>query len=134
MQRYYDSKFDRLIYVDKAATDQFWDEHWQTDEFRKAITSSPNNWVVKITKKYLSVGSRIIEGGCGQANNVYALHKNGLLIPENSPALLNSINTLLSDEALRQRLGKNAYKTILKNNSIEQAIINEYSVYQNLDD
>ena len=77
MQRYYDSKFERLIYVGKAATDQFWDEHWQTDEFRKAITSSPNNWVVKITKKYLSIGSRILEGGCGQANNVYALHKSG---------------------------------------------------------
>ena len=77
MQRYYDSKFNRLIYVDKAATDQFWDEHWQMDDFRKAITSTPNSWVAKITKKYLSIGSRILEGGCGQANNVYALHKSG---------------------------------------------------------
>jgi len=77
MQRYYDSKFDRLIYIGQAATDQFWDEHWQTDDFRKAITSNPNSYVTKITKKYLSIGSRILEGGCGQANNVYALHKYG---------------------------------------------------------
>lgn len=77
MQRYYDSKFDRLIYIGQAATDQFWDEHWETDDFRKAITSNPNSYVTKITKKYLSIGSRILEGGCGQANNVYALHKYG---------------------------------------------------------
>ena len=76
-EKYYDSNFDRLIYIVQAATEQFWDEQWQTVEFRKAITSTPNSWVAMITKKYLSVGSRILEGGCGQANNVYALHKYG---------------------------------------------------------
>jgi len=77
MKRYYDKEHERLIYIGSSASEQFWDDHWQTNDFRKAITSMPNSWVAKTTKKYLRTGSKVLEGGCGQANHVYALHTHG---------------------------------------------------------
>jgi len=58
--------------------------------------------------------------------------KNGILVPVDSPALRKSIQTLLADKLFCQRLGKNARKNILKNNSIENAVTKEYSVYKKL--
>ena len=80
MERFYDIDQNRLIYVGKAATEQFWDEHWQTDDFQRVAKAKPNSWVVKISERYLPKGSRILEGGCGSANHVYALHKRGFEI------------------------------------------------------
>jgi SAM-dependent methyltransferase len=77
MKRYYDPKNKRLIYIGESATEQFWDSHWKTENFRKAVTSTPNSWVARVTKKYLAEGSEVLEGGCGQANHVFALTKQG---------------------------------------------------------
>jgi SAM-dependent methyltransferase len=79
MKRFYDEEHHRLIYVGQAATEQFWDEHWKIDDFRRSVTANPNSWVAKITKRYLPMGSRILEGGCGPAKHVYALQKRGYL-------------------------------------------------------
>ena len=77
MQRFYDVDNERLIYVDKEATKDFWDDHWLTEDFYKAATLTPNSWVARTTKKYLRRGSTVLEGGCGLANSVYALQNNG---------------------------------------------------------
>ena len=58
--------------------------------------------------------------------------ENGLLVPEDSSALRKAIQNLFADESLRHKLGANARKTILKNNSMENATSNEYAVYQKL--
>ena len=77
MERYYDLHQKRLIYIENSASEQFWDKHWQSSGIRRGITASPNSWVARTTQKYLPQGSRIIEGGCGLANHVYALDKHG---------------------------------------------------------
>jgi len=79
MQRYYDREYERLIYVDNAPTEDFWDAHWQAIDFRKAICATPSTWVTRVTKKYLPAESKILEGGCGVANHVYALSKQGFI-------------------------------------------------------
>jgi SAM-dependent methyltransferase len=76
MEKLYDKKNNRLVYINKSATSNFWDSHWANRDFSKVIYSTPNSWIVKVTKKYLPIDSKILEGGCGLANHVYALHKN----------------------------------------------------------
>lgn len=77
MKRFYDADHQRLIYIGHAATEEFWDSHWKTDDFRRAVTATPNSWVAKTTRRFLSKGSRVLEGGCGPANHVYALQNQG---------------------------------------------------------
>ena len=77
MKRFYDEDKQRLIYISQAATEDFWDQHWQTEDFRKAVTATPNSWVAKTTSCLLPKGSQVLEGGCGTANHVYALHNQG---------------------------------------------------------
>ena len=77
MKKYYDPVRRRLIYVAEKASPEFWDEHWLVADFQRAVRSTPNSWVARITRQYLSEGSVILEGGCGQANHVYALEKYG---------------------------------------------------------
>ena len=77
MERFYDEDKQRLIYISQSATEDFWDQHWETEDFRKAVTATPNSWVAKKTADFLQKGSRILEGGCGPANHVYSLKKQG---------------------------------------------------------
>jgi len=77
LKKYYDPIHQRLIYVGEEASPEFWDEHWGVADIHKAVRSTPNSWVARITKTYLSSGSVILEGGCGQANHVYALQNYG---------------------------------------------------------
>ena len=77
MQRFHDVENNRLIYIDKEATKEFWEDHWLTEDFYQAVTLTPNSWVARTTKKYLRIGSTVLEGGCGRANFVYSLQNNG---------------------------------------------------------
>lgn len=77
MIRYFDSANDRLVYVNTAATSNYWDEHWESDDFEKLVKVSNNPFIVNNTKKYLEKGSKILEGGCGRGDKVYALKANG---------------------------------------------------------
>jgi ubiquinone/menaquinone biosynthesis C-methylase UbiE len=76
MERYYDKKQNRLVYIRHSASKSYWDAHWEGNYYN-AVTSEPNSWVVKITKQYLSLGSKVLEGGCGTARHVFALDKHG---------------------------------------------------------
>ena len=64
-------KADRLIYLDEKATPEFWDAHWDAEGGPPSL--GPRHEVVRVTKKYLARGARILEGGCGRANKVKAL-------------------------------------------------------------
>lgn len=80
----------------------------------------------------MSCGLAVIGTDVSGIREIIVNDENGLLVPEEPHALRESIQSLLSDKLLCQRLGRNARKTIVNNNSIDQAIIKEYTVYQNL--
>lgn len=76
MIKYYDKKHNRLIYTGHSSNPQYWDKHWKSDNFVKSIKRK-NRLIVSTTKRYLPRNSRIIDGGCGSGDKVYALQKNG---------------------------------------------------------
>jgi len=77
--RYLDKKNQRLVYIQQAATPNFWDSFWHTERIRdKIIDLSKYSFIPNITKKFLMPeDGPILEGGCGNAYNVYALYKEG---------------------------------------------------------
>jgi glycosyltransferase involved in cell wall biosynthesis len=58
--------------------------------------------------------------------------KTGLLVEEDPDSLRVAIQRLLSDQNLRQKLGQHARRHIIVNNSLESALKNESSIYNNL--
>jgi SAM-dependent methyltransferase len=77
MRRYYDSGNDRLVYVGRAADADAWNDWWRTDALRRAVTG-PRNWfVVGNTKRHLAPGARVLDGGCGRGDKVFALRRAG---------------------------------------------------------
>jgi SAM-dependent methyltransferase len=62
---------DRLVYLDANPTPEFWDARWRAEG--KPPPVSLNNPVVAVTARYLSRGSRVLEGGCGRADKVKAM-------------------------------------------------------------
>lgn len=78
--QYFDSINNQLIYEEEKATPEFWDRKWQDCDIKKTILTTPKrNFVSWITKKYISpsLSVKIIEGGCGMGQYVYALRKDG---------------------------------------------------------
>lgn len=65
----------RLVYQEKKATPEFWDETWA--EKGPAAPIRPSNELLVYSKKYLAPGARVLEGGCGRANKVQALKDAG---------------------------------------------------------
>ena len=73
--KYYDQKYNRLVFINTQATPEFWDNQWNENigNFKKTIKKGTRNiFMKKITKKYVQKGSKILEGGCGKGQNVYA--------------------------------------------------------------
>ena len=62
---------DRLVYLDAQATPEFWDARWRAEGKPPPVSSLDP--VVTTTGRYLSPGSRVLEGGCGRANKVKAM-------------------------------------------------------------
>lgn len=75
-ERYYDPSIKALVYYREEATPQFWDDHWQRYALGKAVKTK-SRMVNAVTRKYLHPASRILEGGCGQGQNVYSLQQLG---------------------------------------------------------
>jgi SAM-dependent methyltransferase len=65
----------RLVYLDEKATPAFWEQRWQAEGAPGPI--SLRDEVVTVTEKYLPLGARILEGGCGRANKVKAMSMAG---------------------------------------------------------
>jgi len=65
----------KLIFLKEKATPNFWDRHWQAEDWRKRITRSRNSrYWSSILKKYLpNKNSRILDGGCGYGHIVDAM-------------------------------------------------------------
>ena len=77
MARYYDKINNRLVYIERQASPNFWDDHWNVENFKKAVQAKKNNCrFLNTTKMFLKKG-KILEGGCGIGDKVYCLHHNG---------------------------------------------------------
>jgi SAM-dependent methyltransferase len=66
---------NRLVYLSERATPEFWDARWLAAGAPTKIDRSHD--VVAITRRYLSRGARILEGGCGRADKVKAMAEAG---------------------------------------------------------
>lgn len=77
MLRFYDRNNNRLVYLAKAASSEFWDEQWAALKVTKNFENKSNPLITGITRKYLPRGSRVLEGGCGRGEYVYLLEKSG---------------------------------------------------------
>ena len=67
----YSPSLMRLVYLDKKATPEFWDQRWQSEGKPGPVSSRDE--VITVTSVYLPQGSRLLEGGCGRANKVKAM-------------------------------------------------------------
>lgn len=72
---FFDTWKGRLVYIGQPADEAYWDSHWVEGLSRKI--SKPDRFVVSTTKKYLPVGARVVDAGCGIARTVYGLHVSG---------------------------------------------------------
>tara|TARA_Y100001958_G_scaffold30445_1_gene19613 strand:+ start:28883 stop:29998 length:1116 start_codon:yes stop_codon:yes gene_type:complete len=59
-------------------------------------------------------------------------NNNGLLVQPNSIDLKNAIIKLFNNIDLQRKLGRNARNTIIKSNSLDNYLIDEYSTYRDL--
>jgi len=79
MERFYDNKNNRLVYIGEASTANYWNKHWDKNTIEKQYpkNKSPFDYVVNTTTKYLSKGGIILEGGCGVGQQVFKLQNTG---------------------------------------------------------
>lgn len=79
MQRYYDRKNKRLIYLGKKPSPVFWDTHWEmAKNAARNIVNTTRTFASLVTPKFLKPEHGIIlEGGCGRGQNVAALVNQG---------------------------------------------------------
>ncbi|MFS4461141.1 class I SAM-dependent methyltransferase [Bdellovibrio sp. HCB2-146] len=70
--KYYDKDNCRLVYLGNSSSQENWDYHWDN-----AKTEVRNEFVSKITRKYLKKGSYVLEAGCGVGDKVYTLNQDG---------------------------------------------------------
>ena len=66
------------VFFNEKATPQFWEDHWKSDALRDHILACTSGGIfVSAVMKYLSIGSIVLDGGCGQAQLVHALSYQG---------------------------------------------------------
>lgn len=103
--KYHDKINNRLVYIGNGSDSEYWDKHWEYDDLKNKIQQSSNPFIVNNTRKYLPLGSYILEGGCGRGENVNILKTNGYKITglDYASNTVASINNVLPD--LDVRLG-----------------------------
>jgi len=72
----YDAKNKQLLIFEARATSEYWDKHWELDNFADQVKRG-SRLVKRFTHKFLAPGARILEGGCGIGQNVYGLKNLG---------------------------------------------------------
>jgi len=80
----------------------------------------------------MSCGCAVIGTNVPGIREVIQHEKSGLLVEESVESLRSAILRLMDDEGLRSRLGEEARRQIIEENSLEAAIQQELKVYQEL--
>lgn len=76
----YDKKNSRLVYMETKATSEFWDKHWKDADLKKSILAGKNDLLVPVVTRFFlkpHKSVRVLEGGCGKGQYVYALSVRG---------------------------------------------------------
>jgi len=81
----------------------------------------------------MACGSAVIGTDVSGIREVLLHEKNGLLVKKDRNSLRSAILRLMSDESLCRLIGHQARRQIVKNNSLETALRNEYSTYMRLE-
>jgi nucleoside-diphosphate-sugar epimerase/ubiquinone/menaquinone biosynthesis C-methylase UbiE len=98
-KKLWDPNKNQLLFFENQADPEFWDKHWEKDlnKFKEKLVASRNDFVSNITSKYLNPTDGIIlEGGCGDGQNVLSLKKHrynviGIDYAEKTVRILNQI-------------------------------------------
>jgi SAM-dependent methyltransferase len=77
MTKYYDRLNNRLVFTGKSAEGGYWDKHWQSEDFEKLLKVRNNRFIISNTRRYLPPKAKILEGGCGRGDKMYALFSHG---------------------------------------------------------
>jgi 2-polyprenyl-3-methyl-5-hydroxy-6-metoxy-1,4-benzoquinol methylase len=93
----YDPQGHRLLYLDREANEQFWDEKWEASAQSTFANLPRHRFTIRITRRYLAPGSRVLEGGCGLGVVVNALHNAGYVVAgiDYAPKVVQAINAYL---------------------------------------
>jgi len=78
--KYFDKQNNRLVFVEKSASPDYWDSHWDIQNFKKIVENGiKNRLITKTTLKFIrpSKSKRVLEGGCGNGQFVYLFDKMG---------------------------------------------------------
>ncbi|MCB0164574.1 MAG: class I SAM-dependent methyltransferase [Anaerolineae bacterium] len=106
MMRFFDQRYNRLIYVNQSATPDFWDDQWRIDRsVRQKIINVKSTFVTQMTRKYLSPDDGVIlEGGCGTGIHVAALQNNGFqcIGLDYAPTTVQVLNKAVPELDIRQ--------------------------------
>lgn len=75
MKRYYDKRNKRLIYIQKKANQEYWENHWNRENLKERIIKGKNGiYGLKKVFEYIpEKKGKILEGGCGIAQKVFCL-------------------------------------------------------------
>ncbi len=77
---YFDNKNNRLVFMGKNASPDFWDNQWDVKNFEKIIRNGKNNrLIIKTTTNFIhpDKSKRVLEAGCGNGQFVYAFDELG---------------------------------------------------------
>lgn len=77
--KYFDSKNNRVVFIEHAPTEEFWSNHWlEATAFSKRVKLGADRGIVKqFTQKFLKAPARVLDAGCGIGQNVYGLQQWG---------------------------------------------------------
>lgn len=90
----FDSRNHRLLYLDREANERFWDDKWEASANNTFSNPPRHGATVRITRRYLPPGARILEGGCGLGDVVHALDNAGYKVDgiDYAPRVVAAIN------------------------------------------
>ena len=79
MKVLFDRENKRLVCINQKATPDFWEKHWDNQDFSQTLLQGRDNrFILKTLQKYIPDGKgKIIEGGCGIGDKVYAMFCHG---------------------------------------------------------
>lgn len=98
MKKYFDAQGNRIVFIEQEASPSYWDSQWDVNNFEEVVKNGLNNrLIVKTTKKFIPTEKtrKILEGGCGNGQFVYAFHKLGYDAygVDYAPKTINKIKT-----------------------------------------
>lgn len=80
MKKYFDAQGNRLVFIEQEASPSYWDNQWDVTNFEETVKNGINNRLItKTTLKFIppEKSNKILEGGCGNGQFVYAFDKLG---------------------------------------------------------